>query len=219
LRAGGDRVHVGRTGQRLLAAIACRGRQATRGQVAYALWPQASSERAHANLRAALSRLDRSAPGTVHSTSTHLQLIVGMFIDLEQSTRLASRIRGDDAGRPALLDEALRANFYDDLLPDWDDEWLGDYQYRHRQLRRAALETLSAQLMAAGRHAAAVRTALAAVQADPQRDSAHETLIRACVADGTQHEAYAHFTAYRRILRDQLGLEPPASFGRLLTGA
>jgi DNA-binding SARP family transcriptional activator len=64
-----------------------------------------------------------------------------------------------------------------------------------------------------------VQAALAAVQADMLRDSAHETLIRACLAQGNRHEAYTHYTAYRRILRDELGLDPPADLGRLLASA
>jgi DNA-binding SARP family transcriptional activator len=220
LLVGGELVNVGRTGQRLLVAVACRGRQATRSQIAYTLWPDSTSERAHANLRTALYRLFRRAPGTVHATSTYLQLTVGMQIDLEQTTRLANRILSTDGtGDHALFGDAMRANLYGDLLPDWDDEWLGDHQYRYRQLRLTALEKLSSQLAAAGHHGAAVQAALAAVQADSLRDSAHETLIRACLAQGNRHEAYTHYTNYRRILRDELGLDPPAAVGLLLTSA
>jgi DNA-binding SARP family transcriptional activator len=220
LLVGGEIANVGRTGQRVLAAVACRGRQATRSQIAHALWPDSTNERAHANLRTALYRLYRRAPGAIHVTSSYIQLTVGMRIDFEQSSRLATRILGSDGSNDrALLNDALEANLHDDLLPDWDDEWLADHQYRYRQLRITALETLSTHLAAAGHHGAAVQAALAAVQADTLRDSAHGTLIRACLAQGNRHEAYTHYTAYRRVLRDELGLEPPADLGRLLTSA
>jgi DNA-binding SARP family transcriptional activator len=216
----GEPVHVGSTGQRLLAVVACRGRQATRSQIAHALWPDTTSARAHANLRTALYRLYRRAPGTIHATATHVQLTVGMQIDLEQATRLAKRILGHDLGHDrSLLNDALHANLYDDLLPEWDDEWLGDQQHRYRQLRLNALETFSTLLAAAGHHGAAVQTALAAVQADSLRDSAHEALIRAHLAQGNRNEALTHYFTYRRILRDELGLEPPAEIGRLVTSA
>jgi DNA-binding SARP family transcriptional activator len=216
----GELVNVGQTGQRLLAVVACRGRQATRSQIAHALWPDATSERAHANLRTALYRLYRRGPGTIHATNSYLQLSVGMYIDLEHTTRLANRLLRNDLGRDgALLDEAMQANLYGDLLPDWDDEWLGDHQYRYRQLRLTTLETLSSHLAQAGHHGAAVQAALAAVEADSLRDSAHEALIRACLAQGNRHEAFTHFTTYRRILRDELGLDPPAWIGQALTSA
>ncbi|HEY0641667.1 MAG TPA: BTAD domain-containing putative transcriptional regulator [Pseudonocardiaceae bacterium] len=220
LLVGGELVPVGLTGQRLLAVVACRGRQATRKQIAQALWPDATSARAHANLRTALYRLVRSCPEAVHVTSSYLQLTVGMRIDLEQTTRLATHILSTDiVSDQAVLSDALRANFYEDLLPEWDDEWLGDHQYRYRQLRLTTLETLSSRLAAAGNHGAAVQTALAAVQADSLRDSAHETLIRACLAQGNRNEALTHYLTYSRILREELGLDPPANLGLLLTSA
>jgi DNA-binding SARP family transcriptional activator len=224
LLVGGELVHIGRTGQRLLAVVACRGRQATRSHVAHTLWPDTTSARAHANLRTALYRLTRACPLVLHATSSHVQLTVGMQIDLERTTRVANRILADELGADTtadqeLLGEALKVNLYDDLLPDWDEEWLGDHQYRYRQLRLTALETLSHHLAAAGNHGAAVQTALAAVQADSLRDSAHEILIRACLAQGNRHEAFLHYKAYRRMLRDELGLDPPANLSQLLFSA
>lgn len=221
LLIGGELAHIGRMGERLLAVLACRGRPATRSKIAHALWPDGTSDRAHANLRNVLYRLYRRAPGTVHATTSYLQLSTGMRVDLEQSTQLAREILSCEAegADGTLLSDALGANLYDDLLPDWDDEWLGDYQYRYRQLRLTALEALSARLAAAGQHGAAVQAALLAVQADRLRDSAHEALIRACLAQGNWHEALTHYTTYRRILRDELGLEPPAAIGRLLSTA
>src|SRR5262249_47505275 len=104
LTSNGELVDVGRIGQRLLAVLAFRGRQATRSQIAHALWPDTVTERAHANLRTALYRLGRRAPGAVHATTSYLQLSVGMQIDYELTTRLASRIlSGDAAGDPELL--------------------------------------------------------------------------------------------------------------------
>lgn len=216
----GELVHVGSTGQRLLAAVICRGKHATRTQIAHLLWPDTTSERAHANLRTALYRLFRHAPDAIHATATHLQLAVGTRIDLEETTRLTHQILevGSETD-PELLGSALRANLYDDLLPDWDDEWLADHQFRYRQLRLTALERLSFVLAASGQHGAAVQTALSAVQSDLLRDSAHEALIRAYLAQGNRHEALNHYLIYRRILRDELGLEPPASIGRLVASA
>ena len=225
LTVGGILTHVGRTGERLLAVVACRGRQATRSQIAHTLWPDTTSNRAHANLRTALYRLYRRGPGTIHATTTYLQLPVGMHIDLEHTTRLANNVLAAPtpgehaAAEHALLTDALNANLYDDLLPDWDDDWLTDTQYRYRQLRLAALEQLSTHLATTGHYGGAIQAALAAVQADPLRDSAHEILIKACLAQGNRHEALTHYTTYRRILRDELGLDPPPAINHLLTSA
>jgi DNA-binding SARP family transcriptional activator len=218
LVVGGELVPVGPSGERVLAVIACRGRQISRAKLAQVLWPDTSSERAHANLRTAVYRLVRRAPGVVHVTGGHIQLSSSVRVDLDGAARLAQRLLAgpvdqDDDGSDTGVD------FYEDLLPDWDEEWLADHQRRYRQLRLTALEALAARLGSAGRHGAAVQAALAAVQADGLRDSAHETLIRAHLAQGNRHEAYLHFTAYRRILRDELGLEPPAAIRQLLSTA
>ena len=219
LVVGGEFVHVGRTGERVLAAVACRGRQVSRAQVASALWPDVTSARAHANLRTALYRLSRVCP-VVHASSSHVQLAVGLSIDVERASRVAARVVAGEGGSDVgVVAEALGVNLYEDLLPDWDDEWLVDQQYRYRQLRLTALEMLSGLLTRAGQFGAAVQAALAAVQADGLRDSAHETLIRACLAQGNRHEAFLHFQSYRRLLRDELGLDPPARLSELLFSA
>jgi DNA-binding SARP family transcriptional activator len=220
LLVDGELIQVGLTGQRLIALLACRGRVATRSQIAYALWPDSPSARAHANLRTGLYRLVRACPIAIQATTSHLRLPVGIQIDFERSTQLAKTIIGSEAAvDDALLTSALQANFDEDLLPDWDEDWISDVQYRYRQLRLTTLEMLSQRLGAAGHHGAAVQTALAAVQADALRDSAHERLIRACLAQGNRHEAHHHYRSYRRILRDELGLDPPTNLGRLLTSA
>lgn len=213
-------VDVGITGQRLMAAVACRGRQASRAQVACQLWPDATNERALANLRTTLYRLVRRGTPGLHATATHLQLAVGMHIDLEHTTRMVKRILSSDpVADEQLAQDVLSANLMDDLLPDWDEEWLVHDQDRYRQLRLTALEALSAHLASIGQHGTAVQAALAAVQADSLRDSAHGALIRAYLAQGNRGDAFAHFATYRRVLRDELGIDPPAEIGRLLTSA
>lgn len=214
----GELVEVSMTGQRLVVAVAAiRAGPALRAQVAHVLWPDSTSARAHSNLRTGLYRLQLSCPGLVEATCSYLRLLPGLQIDFDQSRDLATRILSDEGPLDAvLLEDALYANLYEDLLPDWDEAWLGDQQSRFRQLRLASLEMLSHRLTAGGRHGAAVHTALAAVHADSLRDSAHETLIRACLAHGNRHEALTHYASYQRIFRDELGVEPAASIRQLL---
>jgi DNA-binding SARP family transcriptional activator len=57
------------------------------------------------------------------------------------------------------------------------------------------------------------------VQADSLRDSAHQTLIRACLAQGNRYEALTHFETYQRIVRDELGIEPAETMGQFLCSA
>ncbi|CAM3914598.1 BTAD domain-containing putative transcriptional regulator [Kibdelosporangium persicum] len=217
LLVNGELVQVSLTGQRLLAVVACRPGPAVRSQVAHVLWPDTTSVRAHANLRTAVYRLERSCPGMLEATSSYLRLAPGITVDLDQTRELATRILAT-AGPldPELVKDALEANLYDDLLPEWDEDWLCEHQSRYRQLRLSCLETLSQRLAESGHHGAAVHAALAAVHADSLRDSAHETLIRACLTQGNRHEAQTYFASYQRIFRTELGVEPAATIGQLL---
>jgi DNA-binding SARP family transcriptional activator len=210
---------VGLAGQRLLSLLACLGRPASRSRIALMLWPDTTEARAQANLRTALHRVQRACPGTLYTTSSHVGLEESVRVDLQATRRIATDILGigGAAGSPdALVGAALRVNLYDDLLPEWDDEWLRDDQYRHRHLRLDALEVLAQRLAGRGRHREAFHLALAAVQADPLRDSAHETLIRSCLARGNRNDAMTHYSTYRQILQDELGLDPAPEIDSLL---
>jgi DNA-binding SARP family transcriptional activator len=214
-----DEVSVGLAGQRLLSLLACLGRPASRARIALVLWPDTTEARAQANLRTALHRVQRGCAGILHTTSTHLGLNESVRVDMMAIRTVATDLLGIGAAThppEALLGRALRMNLYDDLLPEWDDDWLRDDQYRHRHLRLDTLEVLAQRLAGSGRHREAFHLALAAVQADPLRDSAHETLIRSCLARGNRNDAMEHYSTYRRILKDELGLDPAPAIDNLL---
>ncbi|OLZ48658.1 hypothetical protein BS330_32855 [Amycolatopsis keratiniphila subsp. nogabecina] len=213
----GERVTVGPSAQRLLAVLVCLGRQAARTTIAHALWPDSPTARAHANLRTTLYRLQRAWPDLVLSTKTDLRLSPTLRVDVESTRAMAISLLNTPPGEEsALLDRLQWTNFAEDMLAGWDDEWLADHQLSYRRLRLDALERLSALLVCREMHGAAIQAALAVIQADSLRDSAHEALIRVYLAQGNRHDAMSHYRDYRLILRDELGLEPPEALGRLL---
>jgi DNA-binding SARP family transcriptional activator len=220
LRVDGELIQVSVTGQRLIAAVICRPRLTARSQLAHLLWPDTTSERAHANLRTAVYRMQRSGTALLEATSSYVRLTADIRIDFDQTSRVVTQVLASVGPiPPVLVREALQVNLFDDLLPDWDEEWLFEHQSRYRHLRLTTLEMLSRHLATTGQHGAAVHTALAAVHADSLRDSAHQTLIRACLAQGNRHEALTHFATYQRIFRDELGVEPAETIGQLLRSA
>ena len=95
-----------------------------------------------------------------------------------------------------------------DLLPDWYDDWAVAEAEEWRQLRLHALDALAERLTAAGRYADATSAALAAVKAEPLRETAHAVLIRVYLAEGNRAEALSAYEHYRALLRTELGLEP-----------
>ena len=115
-----------------------------------------------------------------------------------------------DIGGPAV------AALSDDLLPGWYDDWAVIAAEDWRQLRLHALEAVAARLTAADRLAEAAAAALAAVRAEPLRESARAALIRVHMAEGNQSDALGEFERYRVLLRAELGLEPTARLRRIL---
>ena len=61
----------------------------------------------------------------------------------------------------------------------------------------------------------AVEAGLAAVAAEPLRESAHRALIAAHLAEGNRSEAMRQFEFYRMLLGKELGLEPSAMMASL----
>jgi DNA-binding SARP family transcriptional activator len=205
---------VQRSGQRLLALLALQGRPLERLWVAGTLWMDASEERAGASLRSALWRLPQPG-GTpmVESSVTHLRLARDIDVDLHD---LSARMERLEQASTAIDDRTGSSALTRDLLPDWYEDWVVLERERFRQLRLHALEALCARLTEAGRFGAAVQAGLAAVSGEPLRESAHRTLIRAHLAEGNPGEAVRQFHLYRRLLADELAVEPSAAIRGLV---
>jgi DNA-binding SARP family transcriptional activator len=210
-RRSGQAEHVPRNGARLLAFLALHGPSTSRRRVAYALWPEKPSDRAAGNLRSVIWRLPS---GVVETTGSHLALAEGVRCDLTDFTRRAHRlINGVPLPTPDDLDAAL---YSADLLPAWSDDWVAIEQERILQLRIHALESLSRRLTEAGRYCDAIAAGLAAVAAEPLRESAHRTVIAAHLAEGNPAEALRHYETFRRLLAAELGLQPSPQLGELI---
>lgn len=210
---------ISASSQRLLAFLAVRDRMLTRDQVAGILWPESSDEHAGASLRSAMSRLDGQVRQAIKVTAHDLRLDEGVVVDVHYSQALARRLidRGaplveGDIGTPAV--SALSR----DLLPGWYEDWAVIAAEDWRQLRLHALEAVAARLTAADRLPEAAEAALAAVRAEPLRETARAALIRVHLAEGDQQAAIGEFERYRVLLRAQLGIEPTARLSELLSG-
>jgi DNA-binding SARP family transcriptional activator len=198
--------------QRVAAYLALSDHPVPRARVAATLWLDHSDDRAAANLRSALWRLHRPGLVVVEARGGLLALSRDVAVDLHLATARAWRLL---EGADDLDDGHLTG----DVLPDWYDDWLQMERERFRQLRLHALETLAERLAALGRYAQAVDAALAAVQVDPLRETAHLALITAYLAEGNRREAIHQYERYRGLLRKELDLEPLISLEELLPPA
>ncbi len=202
--------------QRLLAFLALRDGAVARSALAGTLWPEASEEHAHASLRSALSRLSEIDRTVVRTTFQELSLADGVFVDIRDARSLAHRLINRGAGSDHDLNDRAISTLSVDLLPDWYDDWAVAEAEEWRQLRLHALDALADRLTAAERFGDATSAALAAVKAEPLRETAHAALIRVYLAEGNRAEALAAYEDYRALLSSELGLEPTESIQSLI---
>jgi DNA-binding SARP family transcriptional activator len=213
LSCRGEPIVLAMPAQRLVAFLAIADRAVARTYVASMLWIDSPEERAFGSLRSALWRLRQVDAGLVEGTSYDLRLAAGVDVDLREATAAARRIcdRAGGSGEPD-LDIADLAG---ELLPDWYDDWIMLERERFRELRVRALECLCERYTAAGTFGRAMEAALAAVENEPLRESAHRAAIKVHLAEGNQAEALRRYEAYRSLLSRQLGLAPSSRMREL----
>jgi DNA-binding SARP family transcriptional activator len=192
--------------QRLLAYLAVQQRPVSRVVAAGRLWLDVSERRASGSLRSALWRLGREGIHPVTTSPTHISLSPMVAVDFHEAVA-AARSLIDHVGAPT-PDPHIARMLSNDLLPDWYDEWLLIERERFRQLRLHALEALCEQLIAVGSYALAIESALAAVAAEPLRESAHRVLIKAHLAEGNRSEALRQYRYLCDLLRTELSANP-----------
>ncbi|MFB7448979.1 BTAD domain-containing putative transcriptional regulator [Streptomyces sp. NPDC056194] len=104
----------------------------------------------------------------------------------------------------------------EELLLDWDEDWVGSERERLRQLCLHALDKLAYRLAREGRHALALETALTSVRGEPLREGTHRAVVAVHLVEGNVNEAVRHCRAFRRLLREKLGVPPSTRFPRML---
>jgi SARP family transcriptional regulator, regulator of embCAB operon len=195
--------------QRLLAFLALRTDPVARSTTARSLWPEASDDHASSSLRSALARLGAPTRDAVAVTDLDLRLADDVSVDFRASQGIArSLLEPDVASTVSKLGVGPISVLSRDLLPDWYDDWVVPEAEEWRQLRLHALEALCDLLMIEGRYAHAMGAALAALRAEPLRESANAAVIRVHLAEGNQADALREFRRYRALLQRELGVEP-----------
>ncbi|MFI0739998.1 BTAD domain-containing putative transcriptional regulator [Streptomyces sp. NPDC021100] len=222
---GGEELRTGSPQQRaLLAALLLRGgRTATAAELVDALWGDDPPHAALAALRTYASRL-RKAFGpdadVLASEAGGYALRAGVgCLDIDSAERLAAeaekaRAAGSGTRARALITEALAV---------WDGEPLAHVPGPYADTQRARLEEWRLGLVETrldldlelGHHAEAVSELTALTAAHPLRERLRELLMLALYRSGRQAEALAVYTDTRRLLDDELGVEPCAELSEL----
>lgn len=200
--------------QRLVAFLSTRTRPMLRGYVAGTLWYDTTDRQASANLRSSLWRAHELGSALIHAGRTHLCLHPQVRVDAHEAALLAKQIvEGDD-----VIQSASTSLLKSLLLPDWYDDWVTIERERLRQLCLGALERFSAKLLERGQIVLAIDAALAAVAAEPLRETAHRCLVIAHLRAGNRAEALRQYQQYCALLKESLGLQPSAAMTTLISG-
>jgi DNA-binding SARP family transcriptional activator len=203
--------------QRLVTFLALHKQPLLRTFVGGSLWGESNDHRAGGSLRSVLWRLRHPKYTLVALTSDHIALSPTVTVDLREGEALAHRLLdpAQELDEVAAMNEvALSA----DVLPDWTDEWILIDRERYHQLRLRALEALCLRLVAKGRFGQAVQAGIAAVHAEPLRESARRVLIEAHLAERNVAAAAREYESFRKLLDDDLHLAPSDDLRALIAG-
>ncbi|MEU3241355.1 MULTISPECIES: AfsR/SARP family transcriptional regulator [unclassified Streptomyces] len=222
---GGETLPTGSPQQRaLLAALLLReGRTATSGELIDALWGDEPPSQALAAVRTYASRLRKALdPGVLISESGGyaIRLSEGAgTLDLAEAQEIsADAEKAKHSGDLGLARELLNR-----ALVLWDGEPLASVPGPYADTQRARLEEWRLQLLESrldmdleqGCHAEAVSELTALTAAHPLRERLRELLMLALYRSGRQAEALAVYADTRRLLADELGVDPRAGLKEL----
>jgi DNA-binding SARP family transcriptional activator len=214
LVVSGRQLRIPHSAERVLTYLALADRPVARIRLAGVLWGDSSDQSAAKSLRTTLWRIRHAGANLVLARDERLQLYQDVTVDVTDLTDLAMRLihQPDPCAlaRLPLLVECV------ELLPDWDDEWVVADRERYRLLRLEALERAASALMEGGRLSDALIAALAALQAEPLRESARRLVVQVQIAQGNAAEAINSYREYQSLLRRELGLEPSRLMDQLI---
>jgi DNA-binding SARP family transcriptional activator len=212
----------GRQGRLALAFLALsRTRPVPRDELLDALWPDTAPPSADSalsavvsKLRSAFSRIGLDGPATVEASAGcyALRLPPGSTVDVETAANSLDRgegaLRAGDLQRAWTAATVATAILRRPLLPGEDAPWVTQHRTRLRDLLLRAYDCVVEVWLQRGDTTLAVATARNALEVSPFRESAHRRLMRAHVAAGDRAEALQVYEHCRKLLRDELGVNP-----------
>ncbi|MFG2651055.1 BTAD domain-containing putative transcriptional regulator [Streptomyces sp. NPDC048436] len=213
---GAEQLSMGSPQQRaLLAALLLRdGRTATASELIDALWGDEPPSQALAAVRTYASRLRKVLPAgvLVSEAGGYAIAVADGALDLALAEDLwaeAEKARG--------VGELCQArSLVNKALGLWDGEPLANVPGPYADTQRTRLEEWRLQLLESrldmdleqGCHAEAVSELTALTAAHPLRERLRELLMLALYRSGRQAEALAVYADTRRLLDDELGVDP-----------
>ena len=194
----------------LLGYLACHNTAIPRTELAALFWPDLSDERARSNLRGLLHNLTTVLPNALVVDRRTVSLVVApaCWTDVTEFERhaaqntLTSLAAAADLYRSAFLD-----GLYLDDCPDVET-WLTQQREHWHERAAHVLTGLTARAHERQEWAAALHSVDRLLTLDPWREAAHQDKMRLLALSGQRDTALAHYEICRRVLADELGIDP-----------
>lgn len=201
------------------------------------LWPEESEPTARQNLRQALYSLRQSIgdstarPPYLHITREDIQFNTTSKFALDlasfnahlaaTTTHAHARLDGCGICAPHLQQaiDLYRGKFLQEFFLEDSAEFEAWAMARREELHQRALEALANlgnYYEQSGDLGAARLSAARALELDPWREQAHRQLMRVYAREGQVGAAIAQFETCRRVLADELGVEPSSETRELV---
>lgn len=194
------------------------------------IWPNLSPNRGRQNFSVALHHLRRVLePYRDKHHDSELLIYQNKQIRFNHGKVLSDRqlflrlareaelVRDDAERYGQLLEHMIRLYagplFEDDAYDDWSSR-----ERQHLQeMYLLAHQELASHCLKKGNYLGCLRHADAVLATDPLRESVHLLLMQAYHAMGDRARALAHYHDLRRLLNDELGIEPSESINAVYT--
>ncbi|HEX6392624.1 MAG TPA: BTAD domain-containing putative transcriptional regulator [Acidimicrobiales bacterium] len=207
----------------LLALLALRpGQVVSTDRLVEDLWGEDPPSGAVNSLQVLVSKLRKVLPAGAVGTKSpgYLLDVDAETVDLGRFARLTAR------GRDALLagDAEKASSLFSEALALWRGEALAEFVYdefalaeiaRLTEERQSVLEDRVDADLACGRHSELIGELEEAVSAEPLRERRRAQLMLALYRSGRQADALRQFQDARKVLGEELGLDPGAELRRL----
>ena len=228
-RVVGERLLYGRQARLIFAMLVVeRDRPIHRDELAELLWPDELPRTWDAALRGVVSKvrgflgaagLPQGATSSGGSGTYQLHLPPDVVVDIESACSAAETaeqaLHESDPARAVTLAEHARKIASRPFLPDAKGRWVDGVRDRLSKVCLWALCVLSEGYAQRGRYQLAVRAAEDAIAFEPFRERTHQLLMRIHAAAGNPAEALRAYDRCRRLLAEELGVDPSAETSAL----
>ena len=199
----------------LLAYLVVTGRAHQRDTLAALLWGEMTDADAKNNLRQALSNLRKVIDPHLIITRETVEWnpAVPYSLDVQQFTQQLQPGREATTALQKAA-ELYRGDFLAGFVvrdaPEFE-EWMLAQRARFRELALHALHNVTQAYLEQGQYDQAIDYATQLLSLDPWRENAHRQLMLALARSGQHTAALQQYETCRRLLADELGVEPSAA--------